>query len=78
MKYTVKITSTQTHTIDVVANDRHEALQKAEETLRYAEANQYQTELESIAHVVMLEANGCEWMVQQPPDSKIWQRSFKS
>jgi hypothetical protein len=56
----------------VVAKDRHEALKKAEETLRHADANQYQTELKSIAHVVMLEANGCEWMVQQPPDSKFW------
>jgi hypothetical protein len=72
VKYTVKITSTQTHTINVVAKDRHEALKKAEETLRHADANQYQTELKSIAHVVMLEANGCEWMVQQPPDSKFW------
>ena len=44
MKYTVNITSTQTHTINVVANDRHEALKKAEETLRHADANQYQTE----------------------------------
>lgn len=78
MKYTVKITSTQKHTIDVIANDRHEALQKAEETLKYAEANQYQTELESIAHVILIEANGCEWTYEQTPDSKIWQRSFKS
>ena len=78
MKYTVKITSTQTHTIDVVANNRHEALEKAEETLRYADANQYQTELENIADVVMLEATGCEWRYQQNPDSKVWQRSFKS
>jgi hypothetical protein len=78
MKYTVKITSIQTHTIDVIANDRHEALEKAEETLRYDDANHYQTELESIAHVVMLEATGCEWTYQQNPDSKVWQRSFKS
>ena len=78
MKYTVKITSTQTHTIDVVANNRHEALEKAEETLRYADANQYQTELGNIADIVMLEAPGCEWSYQQNPDSKVWQRSFKS
>ena len=78
MKYTVKITSTQTHTIDVVANNRHEALEKAEETLRYADANQYQTELGNIADIVMLEATGCEWSYQQNPDSKVWQRSFKS
>jgi hypothetical protein len=62
----------------VVANNRHEALEKAEETLRYADANQYQTELENIADVVMLEATGCEWSYQQNPDSKVWQRSFKS
>ena len=78
MKYTVKITSMQTHTIDVIANDRHEALEKAEDTIRYADADQYQTELESIAHVVMIEANGCEWTYQQTPDSKVWHRSFKS
>ena len=72
MKYTVKITSTQTHTIDVIANNRHEALEKAEDTLRYDDANQYQTELESIAHVVMLEATVCEWTYQQKPDSKLW------
>ena len=78
MKYTVKITSMQTHTIDVIANNRHEALEKAEDTLRYDDPNQYRTELESVAHVVMLEATGCEWTYQQKPDSKLWQRSFKS
>jgi hypothetical protein len=66
MKYTVKITSTQTHTIDVVANNRHEALAKAEETLRYSDSNHYQTKLESVACVVNLEANGCEWMIKIP------------
>jgi hypothetical protein len=78
VKYTVKITSKQTHTIDVIANNRHHAIEKAEETLRHADADQYHTELESIAHVVMIEANGCEWTYEQTPDSKIWQRSFKS
>jgi hypothetical protein len=68
----------QTHTIDVIANDRHEALEKAEDTIRYADADQYQTELQSIAHVVMIEANGCEWTYQQTPDSKVWHRIFKS
>ena len=77
MKYTVKITSTQKHTIDVIANNRHEALEKAEETLKYAEANQYKTELESIAHVILIEATGCEWTYEQTPDSKVWQRSFE-
>jgi hypothetical protein len=77
MKYTVKITSTQKHTIDVIANNRHEALEKAEETLKHAEANQYKTELESIAHVILIEANGCEWNYKQTPDSKVWQRSFE-
>jgi hypothetical protein len=75
MKYQVKITSIQTHTLDVLAENRYEALKKAKETLEHADPSEYRTELESIAHITMLEVgSGYEWMIRETPSSIAWRR----
>jgi hypothetical protein len=76
MKYQVKITSIQTHTLDVLAENRYEALKKAKETLKHADPSEYRTELESIAHITMLEVgSGYEWMIRETPSSIAWRRT---
>ena len=76
MKYQVKITSTQVHTVDVIAENRYEALEKAKDTVKHAEPSEYRTELESIAHITMLEVgSGYEWMIRETPSSIAWRRT---
>ena len=76
MKYQVKITSIQTHTLDVLADNRYEALKKAKDMVKHADPNEYQTELESIAHITLLEiGSGYEWMIRETPSSIAWRRT---
>ena len=75
MKYKVKITAIQTHTLDVLAENRYEALEKAKDMVKHADPNEYQTELESIAHITMTESTGCEWMIRETPSSIAWRRT---
>lgn len=72
MKYQVEITARIVQTIDVIADNRYKALEKAQETLQYAEPSTYKTKLEKVEHVVLTEANGYEWMVRQTPGSTVW------
>ena len=76
MKYQVKITSIQTHTLDVLADNRYVVLEKAKDMVKHAESSEYQTELESIAHITMLEVgSGYEWMIRETPSSIAWRRT---
>jgi hypothetical protein len=76
MKYQVKITSIQTHTLDVLAENRYEALEKAKDMVKHADPSEYRTELESIAHITMLEIGpGYEWMIRETPSSIAWRRT---
>jgi hypothetical protein len=60
----------------VLAENRYEALEKAKETLKHADPSEYRTELESIAHITMLEVgSGYEWMIRETPSSIAWRRT---
>ena len=76
MKYQVKITAIQTHVLDVLADNRYEALEKAKDMVKHADPSEYRTELESIAHITMLEVgSGYEWMIRETPSSIAWRRT---
>ena len=62
MRYQVKIVTT--HTVEVSADNRFEAL-------RQAKRQKYRTELESFAQV--LDQDGSEWTVKETPVAIIWQ-----
>lgn len=75
MTYKVKITAIQTHTLNVLASNRYEALEKAKDMVKHADANEYQTELESIAHITLTDAGtGYEWTIRETPSAIVWRR----
>jgi hypothetical protein len=75
MKYQVKITAIQTHVLDVLADNRYEALEKAKDMVKHADPSEYRTELESIAHITMLEIGpGYEWTIRETPSAIVWRR----
>jgi hypothetical protein len=75
MKYQVKITAIQTHVLDVLADNRYEALEKAKDMVKHADPSEYRTELESIAHITMLEIGpGYEWAIRETPSAIVWRR----
>jgi hypothetical protein len=63
MRYQVKIVTT--HTMEVSADNRFEALRQAKRQ------SKYRTELESFAQV--LDQDGAEWTVKETPVAIIWQ-----